>query len=201
MATRTISRLVWSSLACLTLIALGGERGARAARVPHLLVHHQQPRVSADPLSIRRPTRVDEVARRLVDASDVVVRGRVASTTASAAGPSGEPGIFTRVEIDVEENLRGPADRRVGFWVHGGELGNRRRVLSGQARFEPGEAVVVFLRARPDGALFPTWMQLGKWRFDAAREGLIPAADSVLGEGVLRLPDLRASLGNARRAY
>ena len=104
---------------------------------------------------------VEELTR----ASERVVYGRVASARARAAGPRGEGGIFTRVELEVEETWRGPAAPRAVLWVHGGRVGARAMRVHGQATFEPGERVVVFLYDA-GGAWFPTAMSQGKWRVE-----------------------------------
>jgi hypothetical protein len=94
--------------------------------------------------------------------SDQVLLGVVESTE-SFVDPAGRRGIYTRVELAVEETWRGPEVNRRSFWVHGGRVGDRAMRTHGQAVFQPGERVVVFLEATPDGALFPTGMSQGKW--------------------------------------
>ncbi|RLB51968.1 MAG: hypothetical protein DRJ42_15870 [Deltaproteobacteria bacterium] len=113
----------------------------------------------------------------LVDTSDVIVVGRVLRTEAVPEGPSGQPGIHTRVDVGVEDWLFGSAPQSiVTVWVHGGRLGDRMRVVSGQARFERGERVLLFLFAADSGGLWPNGMAQGKRRLD---ENTIQSASST----------------------
>ncbi len=71
--------------------------------------------------------------------------------------------LSTEVDLATEHTWLGSRESSIRFWVHGGELGDTRRVLAGQARFAPGERVLVFLFAAPDGVLWPQAMAEGKW--------------------------------------
>lgn len=118
----------------------------------------------ASPLraTTQRATTLEELAH----ASDVIVRGTVIDVVVHSTGPGGRPGIHTEVRIGAEEFLAGAPVSVVTLWVHGGRIGNRARVVAGQARFEVSENVVVFLFDAGGGALFPTGMAQGKWRAD-----------------------------------
>lgn len=83
-----------------------------------------------------------------VAASDTVAVGRVVAAVAEPVGPAGQPGIHTRVTVQVD-------DDQVDFWVHGGRLGNQRRVVSGQPQFVVGDSVVVLLFRTRAGNLWP----------------------------------------------
>jgi hypothetical protein len=107
--------------------------------------------------------------RRLVSQSDRIVVGRVIAADAQPFGPRGERGIHTRIELQVERSLIGSNSESVRFWVQGGRWGDRLRRVSGQATFKVGETVAVFLRARPDGELFPSAMGEAKWQVDVFR--------------------------------
>lgn len=144
-------------------------------------------------------TMVRATVEQLASASDVVVLGRVRRATATTEGP--QRGVFTEVELEVEEVWRGEADGAVRFWVHGGRVGGRAMQTHGQARFVPHERVVVFLAGSPR---FPTGMSQGRWvvHGDVVRSGadagslfardgagrLAPAAPL----GPMRLDELRA---------
>ena len=105
---------------------------------------------------------MEELARQ----SDLVVHGRVVSSTPVLRGPGGQPGIHTRSTIAIEEVLRGaPSSNAVEVWTHGGALEGMRRVVVGQASFEVGEDVVVFLFEAGRG-YWPTGMSRGKWLVD-----------------------------------
>lgn len=117
---------------------------------------------------------VEELAR----ASDLVVVGRVETVEAFPVGPAGQPGIHTRAVVQITETLRGDARALVEVWVHGGRLGDRIRVVPGQATFRRGEAVTLFL-FQAGGGLWPTGMGRGKWvRSDA---GWIPSTPTTTG--------------------
>ena len=105
---------------------------------------------------------------RLVEQSDQVALGTVLEITVHPEGPAGLSGIHTRVRFGVREVLVGQATSEIEFWVHGGRLGDRLRLVSGQATFSPGEQLVLFLFRTPSGALFPAGMARGKW---AVRQG------------------------------
>ena len=115
--------------------------------------------------------------------SDIVVVGRVVDTTALPNGPHGESGIHTRVTLRADDSVPESGRDTVSFWVHGGRLGNRLRRVVGQARFEPGEEVAVFLRGSAGGALWPTQMARGKWwRFSAGGARYVAPSVTLRGE-------------------
>ncbi|MCC6876674.1 MAG: hypothetical protein IT378_20390, partial [Sandaracinaceae bacterium] len=104
----------------------------------------------------------DITVEELTRASDLVVLGRVERVDVFVQGPGGQPGIHTRATIRVEETWRGEAQDIVEVWAHGGVLGDRMRVVPGQATFRVGERAVLFL-FRAGGGLWPTGMGRGKW--------------------------------------
>jgi hypothetical protein len=104
----------------------------------------------------------DVSLEELTRTSDVVVVGRVVRADVFAQGPNGLPGIHTKITLEAEEFFVGSPRSHVVFWVHGGRIGNRVRVVSGQARFDVGEHVAVFLFATSSGVLFPNGMAHGK---------------------------------------
>jgi hypothetical protein len=82
---------------------------------------------------------------RLLRASDLVVRARVRDVQAVEPGPGGREGIHRRVDLDVLEEMQGDAPPTLVTWAHGGRIGDRARMVIGQAEFTAGEEVVVFL--------------------------------------------------------
>jgi hypothetical protein len=114
----------------------------------------------------------------LLSASDRVVRGRVRATQGYAPGPSAEPGIFTRVELDIEDAADGQAAGVLDFWLEGGTLERRARRLSLGARFRLGEVVVVFLRER-DGHRRLVHMGLGKWSPSLNPDRFAPSPEAL----------------------
>lgn len=105
------------------------------------------------------PTTLEDLAR----SSDLVLIGRVERCDVLPEGPHGLPGLHTRVRLGVTEALAGARTNAETLWVHGGRLGRRVRRVSGQAKFEVGEELVVFLFRDPQGALWPSGMARGKW--------------------------------------
>ena len=99
--------------------------------------------------------------------STIVVAGVVSRTEASPTGPAGARGIHTAVELSEVEVLRGDATGPISFWVQGGVIGDRARRVVGQASFNVGQRVLVFLTQAPNGALWPTRMGLGKWTLES----------------------------------
>jgi len=138
------------------------------------------------------PTSVERLARQ----SDVIAVGRVIETQVVAQGPAGLPGIHTRVELAVEEMLAGVPVSVVTFWVHGGTLGDRMRVVPGQARFSRGERVLVFLFRTPAGALFPAGMARGKWLVleQGGRRWAAPTVPLDGGHGAALVPGVLGAL-------
>lgn len=78
----------------------------------------------------------------LYQMSDVVVRGTVQSHT-SFWGERGE--MFTDWTVSVDEVLHGEPVEQVVVRQMGGEIGDRRAMIPGDARFHDGEHVVLFL--------------------------------------------------------
>lgn len=114
------------------------------------------------PTTARATTFVDVTIEDLARASDLVVVGRVEHVEVLPQGPAGQPGIHTRAVVQVAETLRGEHQTIIEVWVQGGRLGDRMRVIPGQAQFRVGEDVVLFLFRAGDG-LWPTSFARGKW--------------------------------------
>ena len=75
--------------------------------------------------------------------SDVILHGTVTSKVCDR-DPSGR--IYTRLELDVVEVLKGNVKSNKFTVVYGGgKVGNVRSEVSGQADFDVGEEVVTFL--------------------------------------------------------
>jgi hypothetical protein len=99
--------------------------------------------------------------QQLVDFSSAVVMGKV---TSIASGWDGNA-IYTYVTIEVRRVLRGGiTERQVVLKQAGGVVGDIGMELSGQARFQRGEEVLVFAEVRPrDRTLYTTALWQGKW--------------------------------------
>lgn len=76
--------------------------------------------------------------------SDLVVRGKVVGKEARAT-PDGSR-IFTRVQIQVADTLKGGATKVVEVQVPGGEVGGIGQKVHGAPSFAESEEVVVFLQ-------------------------------------------------------
>jgi len=114
--------------------------------------------------------------------AELIVAGRV-----EAVAPYRDRGrIYTRVQLRVGVTLKArgsaPTAEVVAFSVHGGELDGVGQFVAGQARFEVGEQVLVFLT---DLDRRPTLLGLaqGKWAYDPARKGaeLTPDVEGLAG--------------------
>ncbi len=129
----------------------------------------------------------DDIARR----SAAAVRGRVVSLRAGWDADAGA--IYTLVTLDVARSWGLPGmPARVEVKQLGGVVGDTALVIGGQARFAPGEDVLVFLDVRPrDGTLSVAGLDAGKWTLAAgvgerARAALPPAADRDAGSSSAR---------------
>lgn len=122
-----------------------------------LLAHasaHAAP-VASRPLSIRE----------LAVIADTVVIGRIAAIRPEAATP--EPGIVTRIPVDVDQVLKGSAGAALILVQAGGERGGVAATIGGAPAFAAGEQVLLFLTRRPDGALRVAHLYQGKFSIEA----------------------------------
>jgi len=110
-------------------------------------------------------TSVEDLAR----ASDVVVRGRVISTTARWS----EGRIYTFAEVQVSASLRGTAPARITAITPGGVVGDVGQRVDGAAVFTSGEEVVVFLGRSQGGTYRVNGLAQGKF----AVEGKVARPD------------------------
>ncbi len=98
--------------------------------------------------TVVKPLEVAELAAQSVH----VIRGYVAAQYAvPERGPRGE--IYTRTDIRVVEYLLGDGPREITVQQLGGQLGELRMTLSGNARLEPGTEVLAFLDYDPERRL------------------------------------------------
>jgi hypothetical protein len=146
-------------------------------------------------------TFVDVTIEDLARASDLVVVGRVEHVDVLPQGPAGQPGIHTRAIVQVAETLRGEHQTIIEVWVQGGRLGDRMRVIPGQAQFRVGEDVVLFLFRAGDGC-WPTGLGRGAWRSIASDPGSFAPTSPLEERGrasrsiAVSIPDLRRRLGS-----
>ena len=135
----------------------------------------------------------------LIDASDLVVRGAVASKSCQRD----EAGrIYTKVELDVAETWKGAAVTKKLTVVHGGGiLGEERVVVSGQVGYRIGEEVVAFLIFNSRHEAVTVGLAQGK--FSVAKDpanGQLVLRNAFYGSSPVGRINLQLdSGGNARR--
>lgn len=103
-----------------------------------------------------------------IEWSHAIVTGEVLGQRVVRSGGD----LITRVQVRVEESLRGPfrpGDRLV-VSAFGGALGDRRQVALGEALYEPGERVLLQLEAI-DGRLHTLGLAAGKWNLVEGADG------------------------------
>ncbi len=103
----------------------------------------------------------------VVSIATLIVRGRVVDTRAFTDIANGP--VMTAVTVEVDDVLKGRADRAVTFRVYGGDLGRYRQVMIGSPTFQVGDVAYLFLKRAPDGALWTVGMGAGVYKIlDAA---------------------------------
>ncbi len=132
----------------------------------------------------------------LARSSAAAVRGRVAEVV-SAWDPDVD-GLYTYVTIDVLRSwgLDGSPTRVVVKQL-GGVVGNTAFFVGGQARFEVGEEVLVFLDVRPrDRTLSVSGLEQGKWIMTGATDPAAAATRETGGHvpGVVASRDFRTAV-------
>jgi hypothetical protein len=100
----------------------------------------------------------------LAAAADLIVTGEVRAVTVE--WDAAVNGIYTHVAVEVERGLKGGVTPGLIVLKQlGGSLPQEGMIVPGQARFDVGEAVLLFLEVRPrDGTLFTAALWQGKWR-------------------------------------
>jgi hypothetical protein len=106
---------------------------------------------------------------QLTVAADAVVVGRVIG--AQSRWTEDRRRIVTDVTVEVDEALKGAPGKTVIIRQPGGRVGDVGQRVDGIASFAPGEQVLVFLEARPDGAYLVQGMSQGKFRIERSKKG------------------------------
>ncbi|XXF75806.1 hypothetical protein P2318_22445 [Myxococcaceae bacterium GXIMD 01537] len=124
--------------------------------------------------------------------SDAVVHGTVRRVESQWSGDGRR--IFTDVEIEVHEALKGQPGATVVVTQPGGQVGDIGQVVHGLASFTPGEEVVVFLGRVGGDGYHVSGMSQGKFEVRRAADGksvlAVPAStgDALLLDPVTRQP-------------
>ncbi len=105
----------------------------------------------------------------LTDGSDAVVRGRVVRV--ESRWTRDRLRIVTDVEIAVDGALKGQPPRTVVVLQPGGQVGDIAQAVSGLARFQPGEEVLVFLERQGPERYALVGMAQGKLRIERSTDG------------------------------
>ena len=139
----------------------------------------------------------------LIDQSEIIVHGRVASSW--AAWDSGHKYIWTHYRIEVLDPLLGNLGANVVVSEPGGSLDGLTMRISGAPDYAVGEEAVVFLYRTPIGYLRATGFGQGKYtvtlrsRVHANMNGFdLLRADSLRGVPLSTLDGLTVSEFKAR---
>jgi len=104
----------------------------------------------------------------LVEISDTIVQGKVVKETFLKEKDSGD--VVTRTEIEVSRTFLGKTQKTIVFQQWGGIMDGRTSGVPGDARFEIGEEVVLFLHtAKKEPGLFLS--ALGQSKYRVIRDG------------------------------
>ena len=113
----------------------------------------------------------------LVELSDVVVRADVVERQSFVDRDQGR--TVTHTTLAIRETYLGGVDQRITIEQWGGSVGETTTAVPGDAEFEAGEEVVVFLRrdrSRPD-VLFLTALAQSKYTVDRSGSTPVVARD------------------------
>jgi len=107
------------------------------------------------------PLSIEDLSTR----SSVVVIGRVISVASD--WNSTRTMIFTRIELGVEEPLKGSVQNgRLSFYQAGGQVGDIASEVAGSPVFAEGERLLLFLSSGGDGRLGVVGLFQGKFSIE-----------------------------------
>jgi hypothetical protein len=123
----------------------------------------------------------------------------VGRCTAAATEQVGDR-LYTRVELAVDDMVKGRPARRVQMRLPGGVLNGRRSQMVGMPAFRPGEEVVLFVTEDdPVHGAWPLGLAQGKFRIE--RRGVAKTAYVVQDLAGISFPEgavaKRAGVGGA----
>src|SRR2546425_6684426 len=135
--------------------------------------------------------------RTLARAAHAIVIGTVAQIE-TVAGVDGT--ISTLVTLDVEQSVKGHAERRLTLKEPGGSIGGRALWIAGAPRFRTGERQLLFLSAAGDGTARTTALGMGQFVLRPhPRTGAVLAERRVDGLVLGDRPLRRVPLARLRR--
>lgn len=110
----------------------------------------------------------------MIAKSTAIVRGRVSSSNAVAAGPV----IYTQYTIQVSERFKGQTADSVQVSVPGGTVNGLRQSFSGAPTLNPGDEFVFFLYTGRDGRNSIIGLTQGLFSLDASADPVSTRAAS-----------------------
>ena len=111
---------------------------------------------------------------RLVEISDIIIQGTVADQKTYFDKAQGR--VVTDTTFTVERSFYGDVAETVTIQQWGGELNGKTHYIPGDATFEPGEEVVVFLH-RGDGVVALSALGQAKYSVTASNRGKLVFRD------------------------
>ncbi len=105
----------------------------------------------------------------LTRGSDAIVVGKVVRS--HSRWTSDQRLIVTEVEVEIAESLKGAAGKSVVILQPGGVVGEIGQRVSGLARFQLGDEVLVFLERQGRRTFLVTGLAQGKFRIERSSDG------------------------------
>lgn len=102
---------------------------------------------------------------QLVDASELIVSGRVTSTW--SAWDREHKYLWTHYNLSVASTVKGSSASNVEFAEPGGALDGYAMTIAGSVRYAVGDNMVVFLSRMPNGYLRTAGWAQGKYALDS----------------------------------
>jgi len=122
----------------------------------------------------------------LVNESDYVVRATVKTVTSEWRIQGGSRHIFSKVELDVREVIKGTPPTPLVLEMLGGKVGQDAMAIAGAPKFEPGQEDILFIQGNgrnifPLFAImhgrYPILHEAGTGREYVARSNRVPLHD------------------------
>lgn len=98
---------------------------------------------------------------QLTHSARAIVVGTVSEVTSFEAGDRST--IYTKITLDVSDNLKGARTGAYSFTQLGGVIGDRRVSVAGFPTFNPGQELLLFLNNDPSGTIATVGLGQGKF--------------------------------------